>query len=350
LWNLLIQQLNKEGTTEYNKIHTLNRAQLIDDSFHMARAGLLDFDTTFGVMNYLEKETDYIPWTPANRANTLLNRWLTGTAVYPHYQTFMRKNVQALFTRLGTNIVNNEQRVDRYARTVAINIACQAQLESCLTQTTQSLQTMIDSGNALAPDLVAPMYCNGLRKAALFNAMKDKMLQSTSQAERNTIITSLGCTQDMNLLSNLLGMAIDSTVTLSNNEKTRILSAPMNNGEASVKAMLAFAKENVADLIPSGRLNSILNNIAARITNEELREEFVTFLSTLRGTNQITEGQSNVNRQSAATILSWQADNLGPIMEFFEVDGRATTTTLGAGSVVLSTAILALCAFVKQLF
>lgn len=352
LWDLLIQQLNKEGNTEYNKIHILNRAQLIDDSFHMARAGKLAFDTTFGVMNYLEKETDYIPWTPTNRANTLLNRWLTGTAVYPHYQTFMRKNVQALFTRLGTNIVNNEQRVDRYARTVAINIACQAQLDACLTQTTQSLQTMIDSGNALAPDLVTPVYCNGLRKAggALFNAMKDKMMQSTSQTERNTIIASLGCTQDQNLLSSFLGMAIDSTVTLSNGEKSRILSSPINIGDASIRTMIAFASTNAAALNSANLLNSMLTNIAARIGSEETRELLITLLSSLRALNQITEQQATAHRNSANAILTWQAENLGPILDFFNVDDGTTTTTLGAGSVVVSTAILALCALVKQLF
>lgn len=352
LWQQITKQLNDEGTA-FDKIHRLNRAQLIDDSFHLARAGLLGFDTTFGIMNYLEKETDYIPWTPTNRANTLLNRWLTGTAVYPHYQTFMRKNVEALFTRLGTNIVNNEQRVDRYARTVAINIACQAQLDACLTQTTQALQTMINSGSAMAPDLIVPVYCNGLRKAGepLFTAMKNKMLQSKSQAERNTIIASLGCTQDTTLLASFLGLVVDSSVTLTNNERSRILSSPINYGEASVHELITFAIANQAFLGAQNLVSTMCANIAARIHSNESLEHFAILLRDVLGAGFITAAQASSYRSTANTLLTWQNENLDQFKDIFEVndDGTTTTTTLGAGSIVLSTAILSLCVVIKHL-
>lgn len=109
LWQLITKQLN----VDFEKIHVLNRAQLVDDSFHLARASLIDFDIMFGILNYLKMETDYIPWASMDRANTLLNRWLTGSKVYTSFQAFMRKNVEALFNRLGMEVVENEARVDR---------------------------------------------------------------------------------------------------------------------------------------------------------------------------------------------------------------------------------------------
>lgn len=43
-------------------IHVLNRAQLIDDSFNLARAGELPYSVPFTLISYLEKEDDFIPW------------------------------------------------------------------------------------------------------------------------------------------------------------------------------------------------------------------------------------------------------------------------------------------------
>jgi len=43
-------------------IHVLNRAQLIDDSFNLARAGELSHFVPFTLVSYLQKEDDFIPW------------------------------------------------------------------------------------------------------------------------------------------------------------------------------------------------------------------------------------------------------------------------------------------------
>lgn len=59
LWNLLIEQLNGNS---FNQIHLLNRAQLVDDSLNLARAGKISYDVPFGILEYLSKESDYIPW------------------------------------------------------------------------------------------------------------------------------------------------------------------------------------------------------------------------------------------------------------------------------------------------
>lgn len=59
LWSLLIEQLHG---SDFNRIHVLNRAQLVDDSLNLARAGLLFYDTPFEILSYLKNEFDYAPW------------------------------------------------------------------------------------------------------------------------------------------------------------------------------------------------------------------------------------------------------------------------------------------------
>lgn len=194
LWHLIINQINSDS---FDKIHLRNRAQVIDDAFHLARAQKIDYGVLFGLVSYLSKEMDYIPWLAFNRAHTSLNRWLSGSNIYANYQELVRDNVKPLFRRLGTELIDNEPRVDRYARTVAINLACQAQLPECLYETNQELLAFVYSDKRIAPEYVTTIYCNGMRtaKSMLFNFMTDQLIYSTSQTERNNIITAMGCMQ-----------------------------------------------------------------------------------------------------------------------------------------------------------
>lgn len=57
-WSSLIRQL-KEAPDE---IHVLNRAQLIDDSFFLARADQLHYSFPLRISSYLKIEDDVLPW------------------------------------------------------------------------------------------------------------------------------------------------------------------------------------------------------------------------------------------------------------------------------------------------
>ena len=63
-WHALILVLNSD---DYNQIHVLNRAQLVDDTINFAAGGYLDYETTFGILSYLAREVEYTPWYPADR-------------------------------------------------------------------------------------------------------------------------------------------------------------------------------------------------------------------------------------------------------------------------------------------
>lgn len=45
-----------------NDIHVINRAQLIDDSFNLARADKLHYSVPLRISSYLKIEEDVLPW------------------------------------------------------------------------------------------------------------------------------------------------------------------------------------------------------------------------------------------------------------------------------------------------
>jgi len=52
------------NSDNYANIHVLNRAQIIDDAFHLALENKLDFSVFWEIINYLPQEKDYVAWYP----------------------------------------------------------------------------------------------------------------------------------------------------------------------------------------------------------------------------------------------------------------------------------------------
>lgn len=57
-WRLIVKQLLEN----HEEIHYLNRAQLIDDVFHLAQANKVGYRLAFDLTEYCTNETEYIPW------------------------------------------------------------------------------------------------------------------------------------------------------------------------------------------------------------------------------------------------------------------------------------------------
>lgn len=285
---------------------------------------------------------------------TLLNRWLSGSSAYENYQRFVREIVEPLYKKLGIEIVASEHKLDRYNRAIAINLACQAGLDSCLAETAKKLQEIVSSGTDVAPDMQSAIYCNGLRQSnsTTFFHLQNKMFKSEDQGERTLIIAALGCSQDATLLAQFLNLALLPGDALRLQEKFRVLSAPVNNGELGLRVLMNFIRESYQQItaIASSQVDTMLSNIASRVASQTLYDEFDSLLKFLEASNGITES-SGVNLRASAKInLDWQKQNLEKIDRWLS-DGSTDgdTTTLGAGSAVISTFVFACCALLKFL-
>ena len=60
-WNLLIEQLK----SNHKQIHVVNRAQLIDDGFNLAKGEYIENTIYLNILSYLVSETDSLPFKAA---------------------------------------------------------------------------------------------------------------------------------------------------------------------------------------------------------------------------------------------------------------------------------------------
>ena len=60
----------------------LDRSQILDDAFNLARAGLQEYDATLDLTLYLAKESSYFPWKSAKSGLDYMSEQLYGNKDY----------------------------------------------------------------------------------------------------------------------------------------------------------------------------------------------------------------------------------------------------------------------------
>lgn len=110
-WMALIKQLNESP----NAIHELNRAQLIDDSFTLARAGQLNYSVPLHLSKYLKNENSTIPWYSAkNGLSYLVEHMSRSEKGYNNFKVDIHKYYLLVWSRLQlfTLFVNKKLYLD----------------------------------------------------------------------------------------------------------------------------------------------------------------------------------------------------------------------------------------------
>lgn len=322
LWSLLSKQLIRD----HKQIHHLNRAQLLDDSFQLARAKKVDYGIALGIMKYLKAETDYVPWESAYNGISRLRQWLEGTKTYEKYQNFIQSLVTEIFTQFGMEVIDYEHKFDRYLRSLAIQLACQFKIESCLKGVTEKLQYVL-ANNEISPDLQSAVYQNALRNAnaADYRKMIEKMLNTEDQGQRTVMIAALGCTNDKNLQIELLNLALSEGQGVRRQEKLRIFNAWTNGGAAGIEGAMEFVRSNYSDIekVQKGRASSIIGSIASRINSQELFNKYSQFLSNLKSDQKLDAEDETYLLARANGIMNWQQENAKNIEDWLDKNGAS---------------------------
>ena len=333
LWKLIIKQLNTANG--FKEIHVVNRAQLIDDSFSLADADIMDYSIPFSLLQYLINETDYIPWAVASHNILLINSKLTGTRIYSQYQQFVQTIVTTLYNKLGVNVITNEPKLDRYARVIAINLACKAGMTKCLNDTAVQLQNIIATNATLDPDVTQSIYCNGLRtnNDNAFMYLLSKMQQSDDETERELIINALGCSKNPTLLTMYLYSAIAPGNTYRLEEQSLVLKSVVSQGQLGLELTMNFIA-NHYELIPN-LIKRILRSAATCVTTEDQLNVLDKLTMMLLSKGVVAQNAVTVNRALAQTNLNWILKNLEDVEEHLLT--RSTTESIASTSVLEST-------------
>lgn len=203
-WQKIAALLNSDN---FHQIHVLNRAQLIDDALTFAYDGYLDYTIAFDILNYLNRETDYIPWRAAVTNLDKIDYILKGRVLQPNYRTYIKQLARRMYVKYGLEEKASDSLMDKFARETAIDWTCRMGDARCLADTYEYVKKMAFEGYE-APDSLEIVYiCHGLKglnKHDEFFALWSKMQKSEDQAQRLRILDGIMCATDPKVLHDLI--------------------------------------------------------------------------------------------------------------------------------------------------
>ncbi|KAF5892696.1 aminopeptidase N-like, partial [Clarias magur] len=212
-WNRLLQKL----TESHESIPVINRAQLIDDAFNLARAGITETTLALNTTRYLSVERQYMPWESALDNLDYFYLMFDRSDVYGLLQDYTRQQVQPLFLHFQ-NITKGFTKVpdghmDQYNEVNALRMACSSGLEECNTLVKKWFEEWRKnpSVNPIHPNLRSTVYCRAiaLGGATEWDFAWSKFQTATIATEADKLRAAMACSTTPWILNRYLQYALD---------------------------------------------------------------------------------------------------------------------------------------------
>ncbi|KAM6946022.1 alanyl (membrane) aminopeptidase-like b [Aplochiton taeniatus] len=211
-WDLLLAQLEDD----HYIIPVINRGQLIDDAFNLARAKYVSVELALNSTRYLRDEIEYIPWQSALRNINYFMLMFDRSQVYGPMQAYLRKQVTPLYNYFKNDTDNSnvpEQHSLQYNQINAISVACSNGLPECVSMVRDVFgEWMRPNGtNRIHPNLRTTIYCQAVAWGGEVE-WEFAWLQfqsATTAVEKDKLREALACTKKIWLLNRYLQYTLE---------------------------------------------------------------------------------------------------------------------------------------------
>uniref|UniRef100_A0A8C5M350 Aminopeptidase n=1 Tax=Leptobrachium leishanense TaxID=445787 RepID=A0A8C5M350_9ANUR len=212
-WNKLIAQLE----SDHSNIPVINRAQIIDDAFNLARAMYIPTTRALDTTRYLSNDTEYMPWQAALDSLTFFTQMFDHSEVYGPMREYMKKQVRPLFHYFRDWTLNfttiPESLTDQYSEIIAVSTACSYGLPECVTLASELFKEWMDSNiNGIHPNLRSTIYCTAVAhgRAMEWDFVWEKFSTSNNAQESDKLRSALSCSREPWVLNRLLEYSLDT--------------------------------------------------------------------------------------------------------------------------------------------
>ncbi|NXG22890.1 AMPN Aminopeptidase, partial [Grallaria varia] len=323
-WNQLLSQLNNS----HQVIPVINRAQIIDDAFNLARAKYVNVTLALSTTQFLSQETAYMPWEAALNNLQYFQLMFDRSEVFGAMTKYMQKQVTPLFNHYK-NITNHWEEIpsdlmDQYNEINAISTACSYGITECQKLATDYLELWQKNirNNPVPPNLRSAIYCSMVATGGedAWNFLWDRFTEAVVVSEADKLRTALACSPHSWILSRYLEYTLDPT-KIRKQDATSTINSIANNVVGQPLAW-DFIRGNWGTIFSqygggSFSFSRLILSVTQRFNTEfELRqlEQFkednqdIGFGSGTRALEQALERtRANIDwvKENKATVLNW---------------------------------------------
>lgn len=203
-WDLIIRQL----LWNHTYIHPLNRAQIQNDLFDLAKAGLVNYTVALEATKYLLKEQDYIPWKAAFEKMKDVGVRLQTTESYSKWKGYMSSLLSANFANISWD-GNETSLLSAELESELAFLTCYYGYQPCIDKALEMFHEVKEStaaGDDLPSHLRYTVFCEAVKTGGEKNwkFLWDRLQESDDPSERADIIKALSCSRSAQLLGNYL--------------------------------------------------------------------------------------------------------------------------------------------------
>ncbi|XP_077419547.1 aminopeptidase Ey-like [Vanacampus margaritifer] len=211
-WERLLAKLN----SQHQDIPLINRAQIIDDAFNLARAEMVSITLALRTTEFLQNEVEYMPWQTAINNLHYFYLMFDRTEVYGPMQTYMKKQGTRLFTYYENLTANwtkiPDKHTDQYNMVNAISNACSTGIKGCRELTSRWFSDwMKNSTSMISPNLRSTAYCSAIAAGGVdeWDFAWDTYKNASVASEADKLLYALACAKEPWLLNRYLQYSLD---------------------------------------------------------------------------------------------------------------------------------------------
>uniref|UniRef100_A0A1Y9H9F5 Aminopeptidase n=1 Tax=Anopheles farauti TaxID=69004 RepID=A0A1Y9H9F5_9DIPT len=276
-WHKLITVLNSDRFD--STIPVINRAQLVDDVSNLARAGEVDYEVALSLLQYLERETEYIPWSTAYNALLHLDRMYSSGVEYTRFENFLQSITGCMYENVL--LTGPTDHISRLHRGNTVYLACYSGVQKCLNDAYTLINRTIEEPSFVIPEEVqAAVFCvlHKYPQTTLIHVQIDmlkKFLESPNTPQQNDMInrflTSAGCARHDVVLQDYLTLTTYNYpgLSITAEHRNQIYLGLINGSPFTRLSALLYLHEHystVTYLLPS--ITPILSELGNRINSQ----------------------------------------------------------------------------------
>ncbi|KAM9764876.1 aminopeptidase N-like isoform 1-T2 [Menidia menidia] len=324
-WDRLLSLLN----TDHQALSILNRAQIIDDAFNLARAKIITTSLALRTTKYLSKEKEYIPWESALRKLDYYIIMFDRTEVYGALQAYLRKQIKPLFDYFRT-VTNNWKDIptrhsDQYNQVKAIGVACSMGLEGCRDLMKSWYKKWMEnpSHNPIHPNLKGTVYCHAIALGGVEEwDFAWKMFQNASLAsEASRLRSAMACTKTPWLLNRYLEYTLDpkkirkqDAISTISNIARNVVGLPLAWNFVREKWSYIFEQYGKGSFSFSNLVSGITMRFSTEFELQELKKFKEDNLHVGFGSGSIALEQAI---EKTKANMKWVAENKAEVLKWF---------------------------------
>ncbi|KAK0097832.1 hypothetical protein PV326_013321 [Microctonus aethiopoides] len=312
----------KKSNENYYRIHVLNRAQLIDDAFSLAKAGQLDYKVVLSLLTYLKQESDPIPWAVAHENMEEMYIFVKNTKIGKYFEKYISELSEKLEQEMLSGQLNDIVLIMRGTKKRHLEWARSLKSTSGDPESTKKLINWLDDPekNPLPAEKESSIICDALEHAS--QELWDKVWDQYKITNDSQLRYPMLCTKNITISRQYL------LRSLPNNASRDEVISTFNNLEfiddnIGITVIVDYIIEHynkTNDL--SDTLNYYLDDswefIIFMISDERQLNEVSTYLKTFIKANEASITGADEKIADIENKLKSSSKQLHEMTEFFE--------------------------------